>query len=163
MHRNLYVTTLESRGGEDVSSRGGTLWRLVSADKVPEGAVTVPLGEKVKGTPVSGTGELNEGAATPTALGVGTDAMATGTLNVGMNEMFFDPDQIEIPADTDVPVMLENPGVMLHNFTVTEATSMLTSSRAPLLRWSSIYRLGNTASSAMCQGTKRLGGRPDSS
>ena len=42
----LYVTTLESRAGEDVSARSGTLWRLVSADKVPEGAVTVPLGRE---------------------------------------------------------------------------------------------------------------------
>ena len=38
-----------------------------------------------------------------------------------MNEMFFDPDQIEIPADTDVPVMLENQGVTLHNFTVADS------------------------------------------
>jgi glucose/arabinose dehydrogenase/plastocyanin len=117
----LYVTTLESRAGEDVSTRGGTLWRLVSADKVPEGAVTVPLGEKEKGTPVSGAEEPSESAATPAASDVGTDALATGTLSVGMNEMFFDPDQIEIPADTDVPVMLENQGVTLHNFTVSDS------------------------------------------
>jgi uncharacterized cupredoxin-like copper-binding protein len=115
------VTTLESRAGEDVSTRGGTLWRLVSADKVPEGAVTVPLGEKEKGTPVSGAEEPSESAATPAASDVGTDALATGTLSVGMNEMFFDPDQIEIPADTDVPVMLENQGVTLHNFTVSDS------------------------------------------
>ena len=34
--------------------------------------------------------------------------------------MFFDPARIEIPADTDVPIRLENQGVTLHNFTVRE-------------------------------------------
>ncbi len=41
----LYVTSLESRAGEDVSARAGALWRLVSADKVPDGASTAPLGD----------------------------------------------------------------------------------------------------------------------
>jgi glucose/arabinose dehydrogenase/uncharacterized cupredoxin-like copper-binding protein len=118
----LYVTTLESRAGEDVSARSGTLWRLVSADKVPEGAVTVPLGEKEKdGTPVSGADEPIEGAATPTTPNAATDSSAKSDLTVSMNEMFFEPDQIELKADTDVPVMLENQGVTLHNFTVADS------------------------------------------
>jgi uncharacterized cupredoxin-like copper-binding protein len=37
-----------------------------------------------------------------------------------MNEMFFDPDQIRIPADTDVPILFENQGVTLHNFSVND-------------------------------------------
>ena len=118
----LYVTTLESRAGEDVSARSGTLWRLVSADKVPEGAVTVPLGEKEKaGTPVGGADEPIEGAATPTTLDPEADSSAKSDLTVSMNEMFFEPDQIELKADTDVPVMLENQGVTLHNFTVADS------------------------------------------
>ena len=118
----LYVTTLESRAGEDVSARSGTLWRLVSADKVPEGAVTVPLGEKEKaGTPVGGADEPIEGAATPTTLDAEADSSAKSDLTVSMNEMFFEPDQIELKADTDVPVMLENQGVTLHNFTVADS------------------------------------------
>jgi glucose/arabinose dehydrogenase/plastocyanin len=117
----LYVTTLESRAAEDVSARAGTLWRLVSADKVPEGAVTVPLGQKEKGDAVSNPDEPIESAATPAAPDAGTDAEATGVLSVSMNEMFFQPDRIEIAADTDVPVLLENQGVTLHNFTVNDA------------------------------------------
>jgi glucose/arabinose dehydrogenase/uncharacterized cupredoxin-like copper-binding protein len=117
----LYVTTLESRAGEDVSARSGTLWRLVSADKVPEGAVTVPLGEKEKATPVGGADEPIEGAATPTTLDAAADSSAKSDLTVSMNEMFFEPDQIELKADTDVPVMLENQGVTLHNFTVADS------------------------------------------
>jgi glucose/arabinose dehydrogenase len=40
----LYVTSLGSITGED-GGAGGALWRLVSADKVPEGATTAPLGD----------------------------------------------------------------------------------------------------------------------
>jgi nitrite reductase (NO-forming) len=59
-------------------------------------------------------------AATPAAGDAGTAAEATGPLTVSMNEMFFQPDRIEIAADTDVPVLLANQGVTLHNFTVND-------------------------------------------
>lgn len=38
----LYVTSL---GSMDVNAGGGALWRLVEADKVPDGATTAPLGD----------------------------------------------------------------------------------------------------------------------
>src|SRR5215204_5620234 len=114
----LYVTSLESRAGEDVSSRVGTLWRLVSADKVPDGATTASpkIPEEGEAADVA-TGEEPVGsAATPVANGA--DAAATGDLSVTMNEMFFEPARIEISGDTDVPILLENRGVTLHNFTI---------------------------------------------
>jgi uncharacterized cupredoxin-like copper-binding protein len=119
----LYVTSLESRAGEDVSSRSGTLWRLVSADKVPDGATTASpeVPEESEAADVAAGEEPVGSAATPVANGA--DAAATSELNVAMNEMFFEPARIEISADTDVPIMLENRGVTLHNFTV-EATDI---------------------------------------
>jgi glucose/arabinose dehydrogenase/uncharacterized cupredoxin-like copper-binding protein len=114
----LYVTSLASRAGEDVSSRTGTLWRLVSADKVPDGAKTASPGVPDEGeaADVASDEESVGSAATPVANGA--DAAATDELSVTMNEMFFEPARIEISGVTDVPILLENRGVTLHNFTI---------------------------------------------
>jgi glucose/arabinose dehydrogenase/plastocyanin len=123
---NVYVTTLDSGRGGELEEREGTLWRLVSADKVPDGAVTVPLGNPKGGaepaTDDAGVpgAEPAESAATPAPGEAGTDAVATDEPRVSLSEMFFDPDQIRISADTDVKVILENSGVTTHNFTVND-------------------------------------------
>jgi glucose/arabinose dehydrogenase/uncharacterized cupredoxin-like copper-binding protein len=131
----LYVVALNSGRGGDLEGRDGSLWRIVSADKVPEGAVTAPLGDPNRGDEpatddagdpegVTGdevAGEPAEGAATPTTGDSGAGTVATDELTVNMGEMFFEPERIVIPADTDVEVMLENSGVTLHNFTVADS------------------------------------------
>ncbi|MDQ3696148.1 MAG: cupredoxin domain-containing protein, partial [Chloroflexota bacterium] len=47
-------------------------------------------------------------AATPTSDG----------MTVVLAEMYFAPDLIAIPANTDVRILLENRGALLHNFQV---------------------------------------------
>ena len=129
----LYVTALNSGRGGELEARDGSLWKLVSADKVPEGAVTVPLGSPKGGdeaapngddadaAPADQIGEQPADTATPAVdTDTGADATANNKLTVTMNDMFFDPDRIEIPADTDVKVTLENNGDTLHNFTVAD-------------------------------------------
>jgi glucose/arabinose dehydrogenase/uncharacterized cupredoxin-like copper-binding protein len=120
----LYVTSLDSRSkANEMSERTGSLWRLVSADKVPAGATTAPLGDPSEDEAAAEGAVAAEpvaSAATPAAGDAGTAAEATGPLTVSMNEMFFQPDRIEIAADTDVPVLLANQGVTLHNFTVND-------------------------------------------
>ncbi len=137
----LYVTTLTDRSNEDVSARGGSLWRLVSADKVPDGATTAPLGGAVQApedipveetdAPADGSEPATDAAAPepepepdaqpdeqPVASAATPAATAAGDTAIVLNEMFFDPDRIEIPADTDVRLLLENQGTILHNFEI---------------------------------------------
>jgi glucose/arabinose dehydrogenase/plastocyanin len=129
----LYVVALNGGRGGELEARDGSLWKLVSADKVPAGAVTVPLGELKGGdeaapndddadaAPADQTGEQPADTATPLAdTDTGAASATNGELTVTMNDMFFDPDRIQIPADTDVRITLENNGDTLHNFTVTD-------------------------------------------
>src|SRR5215212_10419786 len=129
----LYVVGLNGGRGGELEARDGSLWKLVSADKVPAGAVTVPLGELKGGdegatngddadaAPADQTGEQPaDTAATLANRDTGAASTANGELTVAMNDMFFDPDRIGIPADTDVRVTLENSGDTLHNFTVAD-------------------------------------------
>jgi glucose/arabinose dehydrogenase/uncharacterized cupredoxin-like copper-binding protein len=128
----LYVTSLAGARGDDLAQREGSLWKLVSADKVPEGAVTIPLGSAKGGdeaetnddadaAPADQTGEQPaDSAATPADTDTGADSTADSELTVTMSDMFFDPDRIQIPADTDIRVTLENSGDTLHNFTVAD-------------------------------------------
>jgi hypothetical protein len=100
---------LECRAGDDLSARAGALWRIVWADKVPDGAVTAPLGDPSGGEVADAPAAVApvESAATPGASATGTDAAVAVPLTVGMNEMFLEPARIEIPTDTDVPITLE--------------------------------------------------------
>ena len=52
--------------------------------------------------------------ATPAAGGGGEE------VTVESYDIYFEPEEITIPADTDVTVMLPNDGVTLHNFSIDE-------------------------------------------
>lgn len=137
---NLYVTAVTSRKdkGEDEGGNG-SIWKLVGADKVPAGAVTIPLGAPVQGDRKADTGEQaasdEEGdagapdadadaapaedaapAATPAAS---SDAAATEVV-IDMYDIYFEPDRIKIPANTDVRIVLNNVGAAEHNFGLKE-------------------------------------------
>lgn len=45
---------------------------------------------------------------------------ASNTVTIGSYDIFFDPKEVTIPADTDVTITLPNKGVTLHNFSITD-------------------------------------------
>jgi glucose/arabinose dehydrogenase/plastocyanin len=129
---DLFVTGLTGRGeGEG----NGTVWRIVDANAVPEGAVTVPLGDPSggaievdeEGEPIPAADEATvaatpvaeaapgAAAATPAAAG---DAADLPEFVIGMEDIFFAPERVEIPANTDVRLIFENNGAVIHNFEI---------------------------------------------
>ncbi len=136
---DLYVAGTIGEEGQD------SVWKLIAADQIPEGATTVPIGEPrlgdvvvdEDGAIISGgateQGEPDEGATTDEDTSTG--AQATGVaatpapagaesaavedeVVIELYDMYFDPDRITIPADTDVRIVLENRGEAPHNFDV---------------------------------------------
>ncbi len=161
----LYVAGVTGQRETD----NGSVWRLVSADQIPEGATTVPLGEPGEGEaevdefgapideaagetndagetaePVTETAPVDETvtpedsapadeaapAATPVPANAGAEAgdgsEETVTVDgadeivIGMYDMYFEPERIRIPANTDVRLIFENRGAAPHNFDIKE-------------------------------------------
>ena len=158
----LYVAGVAGQRETD----NGSVWRLVSADQIPEEATTVPLGEPGEGEaevdefgapideaedesddggetaePVTETAPVDETVtpedaapaadATPAATPVPADAGAEASdgsqeaggaeeIVIGMYDMYFEPERIRIPANTDVRLIFENRGAAPHNFQIKE-------------------------------------------
>jgi len=156
----LYVAAVTSQR----ESANGSVWKLVSADQVPPGATTMPLGEPSQGdaevdefgAPVAEAGDesnaagetaepVNEeapvdetvtpgeqtAAATPisepatgeSATADSKAAQVSGGVDeivIGMYDIYFEPDRIHIPANTDVRFIFENRGAAPHNFELKE-------------------------------------------
>jgi len=100
----------------------GTLTVSEEAAAAPAGAAT-PAGapaEAPQGTPTA-----QEAAATPTgpaaaASPVSAEANAAQTVDIVAYDIYFEPKEVTIPANTDVTVMLPNDGVAPHNFSIDE-------------------------------------------
>jgi glucose/arabinose dehydrogenase/plastocyanin len=142
----LYLTACECEFGRDYDlfeNPNGTVWKLVSADQVPEGAETAPQeGATPEATPevadegVAGEATLEVGglsetevaspaadAASPAATdgSPATGAVGTGDeVTVESVDIDFNPNEFTIPANTDVTVHLPNNGAVRHNFSVEE-------------------------------------------
>ena len=157
----LYVAAVTSQRETD----NGSVWKLVSADQVPAGATTVPLGEPAQGeaevdefgAPVGEAGEetdaagdtaepVNEAApvdetvtpdeqasaATPAVPAAGASeaemaqsrstpvSAAAEAIVIGMYDIYFEPDRVRMPANTDVRFVFENRGAAPHNFEIKE-------------------------------------------
>jgi plastocyanin len=91
---------------------GGTV--TIDAILVPEGDRYLIDDETVVDATTEGEGE-----ATPMA-DVGAAPAAAGAIVVETYDIYFEPTELTIPADTDVTVTLPNDGVTLHNFSVDE-------------------------------------------
>lgn len=50
----------------------------------------------------------------------GASPVAGDQIEIGSYDIYYDPKEVTIKADTDVTIMLPNHGVTLHNFSVTD-------------------------------------------
>ena len=50
----------------------------------------------------------------------GASPVAGDQVEIVSHDIYFEPKEVTIPADTDVTIMLPNEGVTLHNFSITD-------------------------------------------
>ena len=128
---NVYMAATTGESDDDTP---GSVWQLMSADRVPEGAETVPLGQPRQGDIVVDgdgdyTGEPTDAAPGEEGVSGETPAEATpvaeapqvadGSMpseTIGMYDIYFEPRRIVIPANTDVRLILDNKGEAPHSF-----------------------------------------------
>ena len=105
---------------------GGQVTARVETTSSPEGVSTViqavlePVEDRLL---IADETVVDAAAATPAAGGEEQAAAGEGAaeaVTVESYDIYFEPDELTIPADTDVPVQLPNEGVALHNFSVDE-------------------------------------------
>ncbi|MCA9861985.1 MAG: cupredoxin domain-containing protein, partial [Thermomicrobiales bacterium] len=105
-----------------------------SADRVPEGAETAPLGQPRQGdvavdgdyteeasdAPAEADGSPTEAPAASTPVAEASQAADGGMLSetIGMFDIYFEPRKINIPANTDVRLVLVNNGEAPHSFEI---------------------------------------------
>jgi uncharacterized cupredoxin-like copper-binding protein len=109
---------------------GGRVAARVETISVPDGvssviqAVLEPVDDRLL---IADETVVDAGAATPTAGGgtpaAGGEEQAADVgdaVEVVSHDIFFEPKEITIPADSDVTVSLPNEGVTAHNFSIDE-------------------------------------------
>jgi plastocyanin len=105
---------------------GGQVTAQVETSSSPEGVSTViqgvlePVDDRLL---IADETVVDAAAATPAAGGEEQAAAEEGAgeaATVESYDIYFEPDELTIPADTDVPVQLPNEGVALHNFSIDE-------------------------------------------
>jgi len=111
---------------------GGQVTARVETTSSPEGAASViqsvlePVGDRLL---IADETVVDAAAATPESAGAtpaaGGEEQAAGqgageALEVESYDIYFEPDELSIPADTDVTVQLPNAGAAQHNFSIDE-------------------------------------------
>jgi uncharacterized cupredoxin-like copper-binding protein len=105
---------------------GGRVTARVETTSSPEGTSSVIQGvlEQVDDRYlIADETVVDAAAATPAAAGEEQAAAGGGageTMTVESYDIYFEPSELSIPADTDVTVSLPNEGVTLHNFSIDE-------------------------------------------
>ena len=116
----VYLTSCNcvfDRSYDPFANPQGAVWRVVQSDQVPSGAMTAPL--EGEATPVAAAQEeAQSGAAAATPAAAASTAPQQVTIT--SHDIYFDPKEVTIPANTDVMVELPNEGVTLHNFSIDE-------------------------------------------
>jgi glucose/arabinose dehydrogenase/plastocyanin len=106
----VYLTACSCVFGRDYNPYAdpqGTLWRLVQTDQVPEGAEVAPAQAPTAAT---------EEQVTPAPVGdTGTTAES---VTIEAVDIAWNPNQLTIPANTDITVTVTNNGAALHTFVV---------------------------------------------
>lgn len=121
----LYVAATTGEAAAEGEQGPGSLWKIVPADQVPAGAVTVPLGQPRQGeVAVDENGAPLEAAATPEAAQAATpvaeNVPVAQEVTIDTYDLYFEPDRIQIPANANVRITIENRGAAPHNFEVKE-------------------------------------------
>ncbi|HEX3303051.1 MAG TPA: PQQ-dependent sugar dehydrogenase [Thermomicrobiales bacterium] len=114
----LYVTSCSCKYSRDynaLDNPGGAVWRIVSADKVPQGAELAPSPSATAGTPEAAA---TPQAATPAASPVAGGGQASTQQSVDLVDIAFQPNELTIPAGQDVTITLTNKGKLPHTFTI---------------------------------------------
>lgn len=92
----------------------GAATPTVAASPVAAAADAAGVASPVMVTPVGGA-TTSPGAATPT-----TDEAAAETVTIESVDIDFIPDEVTIPANTDVTIELPNNGTILHTFVIND-------------------------------------------
>lgn len=116
--------------GEGPTTLAGQYGTALVVHENPDDLTTQPSGDSgprlacgvifpsLAGTPVPAAASP---AASPADAAAGAgDASGGETLTVLMGDIFFDPKELTIPADTDVTIVLPNNGAAVHNFLIDE-------------------------------------------
>jgi plastocyanin len=99
---------------------------LVAADQVPEGAEVAPT-QADEGTPDQATPApaSAEPGGTPAAISASEaatgDTGAADAVTIEAVDIDWNPNEVTIPANTDVPVTVPNNGAALHTFVIEAA------------------------------------------
>lgn len=116
--------------GEGATTLAGQSGTALLVHENPDDLTTQPSGDSgprlacgvifpsLAGTPAAAAASP---AASPADAAAGAgDAGGGETLTVLMGDIFFDPKELTIPADTDVTIVLPNNGAAVHNFVIDE-------------------------------------------
>ena len=93
---------------------------MVGTLTVSEEAAAAPAGAA---TPAGASGEAPQATPAPQATAATPatgQAAASQTVDIAAYDIYFEPKEVTIPANTDVTVMLPNDGVAAHNFSIDE-------------------------------------------
>ncbi|HEX5991546.1 MAG TPA: cupredoxin domain-containing protein [Thermomicrobiales bacterium] len=105
---------------------GGRVAARVETTSSPEGTASIiqailePVDDRLL---IADETVVDAAAATPAAGGEEQAAAGGGageSVTVESYDIYFEPDELSIPADTDVTIQLPNEGVTLHNFSIDE-------------------------------------------
>lgn len=134
----LYLTACSCQYGRTynpLDNPGGTVWRLVSTDQVPQGAEVAPTptpeSSPEAGAPTATMAPTEAATAAPTdaATVAPTEAAstpggdATGGNNAAsltMVDIAFQPNEVTIPSNTDATVTIQNNGASQHTFVIND-------------------------------------------
>jgi len=115
----LYITSCATCGSggrmyDPYADPRGEVWRLVAADQVPEGAETAPPpGEESDAAP-------SQPASTPVASPAVSSGAAAEPVTIEGVDTDWNPNEVSIPANTDVTVTIPNNGLVFHTFVIEE-------------------------------------------
>jgi plastocyanin len=123
----LYVTTCATCGTggrmyNPYADPQGEIWRLVAVDQVPQDAEVAPTPAPEGTTPEAAPSTPAAAAEQqPAATPVAADApAAAGPVTIEAVDIDWNPNEMTIPANTDVTVTIPNHGAALHTFVIEE-------------------------------------------
>jgi glucose/arabinose dehydrogenase/plastocyanin len=123
----LYVTTCATCGTggrmyNPYADPQGEIWRLVGVDQVPQDAEVAPTPAPEGTTPEAAPSTPAAAAEQqPAATPVAADApAAAGPVTIEAVDIDWNPNEMTIPANTDVTVTIPNHGAALHTFVIEE-------------------------------------------